>query len=549
MECGLKMIRNEIVEWVKLQPYWSQVIADLLLRGEKLNDESLNKIYIIFKQELKLLKQPLEKEKLEFLNISEGSENSVKMRWKSVSNISGVNALKNGESLSIGKQVTVVYGENGSGKSGYSRLLNNSFVSRGDKNILANIFEKQTLNPSATFQFEDVNGNTVNKLFPDDRNSILFNTVSVFDTVSAINDLTKETELAFVPMEFHFFEEFTEAFLAIKRKLENEIKENTKTNEFGEYFEREALVKKTVQQINAQTDFSQIKLLSNTSGLEDDYKKKIDRKKELLSLNINEKLKEYKKFKQELIKIKEKSELLNKKYSDDRIIKTRELLTERITLKELSSKEGLSQLKGENIYNLGSSEWKEFIVAADKYNNSIDQKVNDCIFCGQNIEKVTVIDKYWRYLKSTAEKNLNIAEINIQKIRKNFESQDITLIVKNSRIEDWLKENKLALYNQLLEAEKEFMNTNSSIIESLTKKEWNGKIEAYTIDISIFDEVFEMLEEKIKQLDAEKVNRELLDIENFLNDFNDKLHLEKILPKIEIYINTMRWVTLAKKLI
>ncbi|MDT2834331.1 AAA family ATPase [Vagococcus carniphilus] len=542
------MIRDEIVEWVKSQQYWSQVIANSLLRGEKIDDEILNKIYIIFKQELKLLNEPLVKEKLEFLNINNSNDESVKMRWKSVSNVSGVNALKKGETLNIGEQVTVLYGENGSGKSGYTRLLNNSFVSRGDKSILANIFEEEVLEPSATFHFEDMNGNLIDKLFPVDRNNSLFNSVSVFDTVSAVHDLTKETELAFVPMEFNFFEDFIDAFLAIKRKLENEIKENTKTNEFGDFFEKETTVKKIVQEISEQTDFSQIKALANTSEIEEIYKEKVNRKKELLSLNINEKLKVYRKFKEDLIKIREKSEVLNKKYSDERINKTKELLIERNTLKELSSKEGLAQLEGENIYNLGSPEWKEFIVAANKYNNSIDQEVTDCIFCGQNIEEVTVIDKYWKYLKSTAEKNLGIAEKKIEKLKKDFDPQDITIIVKDSRLEEWIKENSISLHSKLIEAEKEWMNINSTIVRSLTKKEWEEETKIYTFDTSIFDETFEILEKKNQQLDAEKVNKELKEIEEFINEFNSKLHLNNILPRIEVYMNNMKWVNMAKKI-
>ncbi|OUZ34514.1 hypothetical protein A5885_002245, partial [Enterococcus sp. 8E11_MSG4843] len=115
------MIRKEIVDWVKGQPYWSQMIANSILKGEKLNEESLNKIYIIFKKELGLIDSPLIKEKLEFITDIESKGESVKMRWESVSNVSGVNALKTGETLRIGKQVTILYGENGSGKSGYTR--------------------------------------------------------------------------------------------------------------------------------------------------------------------------------------------------------------------------------------------------------------------------------------------------------------------------------------------------------------------------------------------------------------------------------------------
>ncbi|MBO1095514.1 recombination protein RecF [Enterococcus casseliflavus] len=548
MRRGIRMIRKEIVDWVKGQPYWSQMIANSILKGEKLNEESLNKIYIIFKKELGLIDSPLIKEKLEFITDIESKGESVKMRWESVSNVSGVNALKTGETLRIGKQVTILYGENGSGKSGYTRLFNNSFFSRGDKNILANIFEESLLTPSATFRFEDISGNAIDMLFPDDRNSAMFNSIAVFDTVSAMHDLTKETELAFVPMEFNFFEEFTNAFLAIKGKLRNEIKDNTKENEFGDFFEKETVVKKEVQKINGQTDFSQIEKLASISEFEDVYKEKISRKKELLSLNINEKMKEYNKLKQDLIKTKEKVEFLNSKYSEDRINKTEELLIERTTLKELSSREGLMYLAGESIYNLGSTEWKEFILAANRYYNSINQEVTDCIFCGQSIDGVTVIDKYWKYLKSTAEKNLITAESNIEKIKNDFDAQNTTLIAKESKLEEWLEENAIGLHSKLIETEQEFLNINMDLVRSLTKKEWVRETKTYIFDNAVFDKTFEMLEKKIQQLDADKVNKELDDIEVFINEFNDKLHLNSILPKIKTYINNMRWVFNAEKI-
>lgn len=38
------MIKGEIVKWVREQPYWLQVIENSIFRGEKLNDESLDKI-------------------------------------------------------------------------------------------------------------------------------------------------------------------------------------------------------------------------------------------------------------------------------------------------------------------------------------------------------------------------------------------------------------------------------------------------------------------------------------------------------------------------
>ncbi|WP_037621217.1 AAA family ATPase [Streptococcus parauberis] len=540
------MIRNEIVAWVKLQPYWMQAIADLIFKGEAISEDSLDNIYILFKKEYRLIQGTINKECFEFLLQNDEDEIREKMIWNSVSNIKGVNALKEGESIKIGEQVTLIYGENGSGKSGYTRLLNNAFISRGDKTILPNIFKASAIKPSATFNFKDEEDNIKSVKFPENRSNYLFSSVSVFDTVSAVNDLTKESELAFAPMEFRFFDDFTRIFLAIKSRLQAEIENNQQTNEFGNYFDKDTEIKKTIQKINGKTKFASIKKLSEVS--DESYKENVKRKMFLQSLNINEKTKEFHKLKQDLSIIKEKIILLNNKFSDDRIMKTEELLVEWSTLKELTAIEGIEQLKGEHIYGLGSTEWKQFILAAKTYYDSIDEEIEECIFCGQSIENIMVINKYWEYLNSTAEKNLSIAEYNIEKIKKDFESQEIRIIIEGSKLEEWLKEYQKDFYNQLIAAEKNFNKIKSEIVENLTDLEWKKTIEPFIVNLSNFDELFTLLDKEIQQLDADKVNKELAKIESKIDEYNDKLKLKKLLPKIESFIYSNKWVGLAKEI-
>ena len=64
---------------------------------ETLLDNNLN--YILFKQEFRLEKKPLVKSNLDFLISKVLNENFIKGKWESISNVKGVNALKEGESL------------------------------------------------------------------------------------------------------------------------------------------------------------------------------------------------------------------------------------------------------------------------------------------------------------------------------------------------------------------------------------------------------------------------------------------------------------------
>lgn len=540
------MLKNEIIAWVKQQPYWIQVMSNIILKDGKLDRKNLDDIYILFKKEFKLQNESLKIKKMDFLMSDDTHDSHIKMRWNLLSDIQGVNALKENQSLKIGKQLTIIYGKNGSGKSSYTRIFNNAFISRGDKKILGNISKKTKVKPNAKFEFTNEEGENIDLSFPKDRNNYLFNTISVFDTKSAMHDLTEEDQLAFAPIEFNFFDELIKGYTAIKDMRDEEIKNRTKEKYFIDYFDKNTLVKKAVEKINGQTNYNEIELMADVSKLDEIYREKVKRKRDLQSLNIDEKLKEYNNIKNDLDKLKEKVTILNDRFSTERIKKTLELVNERTNLKRISDNEGITQFEDENIYRLGSFEWKNFISAADMYYKSIDEKIKNCIFCGQTIEKISVIDKYWSYLRSSAEKKLSDNESNIIKLKENFD-ENLTLVVKSSRLEEWLKKNQVDLYEKLITAEKNFTAIKSNIVENLSNLEWNRDIEAYNVDISSFDKVYNRIEQNIKQLDANKVSKELNEIDKFINEYNDKLKLKNILPEIKKFISCMGWVKSAEK--
>lgn len=543
------MLKEDIIKWVKKQDYWMQVIADSILKGNKLSAKEIEEIYVILKQEYKLSNEPLIKKNLEFLTQEKIINEEEGFKWSSISEIKFVNALRTGEVLNIGNQMTLIYGENGSGKSSYTRIFNNAFISRGDKKILPNIYKNEKIEPpSANFTFTDKNGDSIKKKFPEDRNDNLFNSVAVFDTSSALNDLTKESELSFVPMEFNFFEEFTSIFQNIKSLLNTEISNNQRENDFVNYFENDSSIKNTVKRINGYTNINELENLSNTEELKDLYKQNIKRKANLQSLNIDKKLLEYNRFVRELNTIEGKVELLNNKYSEERINKTHNLLSDRETFKKLSSKEGIELFKDYDIYNLGSNEWKNFINAAKDYNDSINKEVERCLLCGQSIKNIDVIEKYWEYLKSTVEEKLNRTDEKIEKIKNDFTSHTFNLIEEKSQLEEWLLEYQPEFLKMIKETETSYKNANQAIVECLETYNWKNDVHFKELDTSSFEKIYKFIEGLKKQLDYEKVNTELVTIQKFLNDYDDKLKLEKLLPEIKEYINNLNWIHLAKSI-
>ncbi len=121
--------------WVKERPAWQIHALQRLEKTESLTQDDIQKlINICMKQE--------EVDEFTDLNFTKQREaQNSNIRLKSISNVENVNALSSGQKLSFCKKgVTIVYGDNGTGKSGYIRILKNACRSRASEDIIGNIY-------------------------------------------------------------------------------------------------------------------------------------------------------------------------------------------------------------------------------------------------------------------------------------------------------------------------------------------------------------------------------------------------------------------------
>ena len=120
---------------------------------------------------------------------------------ESITAESGINAIKKGSKLSVATSgITLVYGNNGSGKSGFSRIIRNSCTSRsGSSEILANVFDGNDT-PSAIFSLI-VDGVPTSCAWRSGRSDYpAYPEIAFFDATCAameVND--RDNEILYVP--------------------------------------------------------------------------------------------------------------------------------------------------------------------------------------------------------------------------------------------------------------------------------------------------------------------------------------------------------------
>ena len=134
-------VLNTILNWSQNRPLWQRdVLRRIVLNGYP-DEDALGEILLLCKKEhgdpsVTLTAQPLSKD---HLPVDPGAGESVSLL--KIANVVGVNQLASGQTLEFEKNgLTIVYGQNGTGKSGYTRILKNACRSRHAGEIMPDVY-------------------------------------------------------------------------------------------------------------------------------------------------------------------------------------------------------------------------------------------------------------------------------------------------------------------------------------------------------------------------------------------------------------------------
>ncbi len=218
-------VLKEILDWSVDRPPWQRdALRRLVVQGE-LKESGITELAELCKASHGLAG----KKDAEPIGPSHLPHPGVATKRVSVTSLthhSGVNALAQDQTVEFGPSLTVVYGANAAGKSGYTRILKRACRARGAEDILGNVVsESAPGRPSATVKFT-VDGTAHDLSWDDDKPADRFlSRVSVFDRHCASVYVAEQTDVAFRPHGLDLFDKLSRACEAIRRVLERERKE------------------------------------------------------------------------------------------------------------------------------------------------------------------------------------------------------------------------------------------------------------------------------------------------------------------------------------
>jgi len=402
-------IIDNIISWANTDlPDWQREVVRCLL-----NQESLA-YYGLLETDIELpIIQLLKKE--EILGTSEVNQAIV---LKKIQGIKNVNALPVNSELSFAhKGLTVIYGENGAGKSGYARILKKACFARDDKEkIHSNIFDTNLVGPAeATFKLGLDSQEEFSKWIDGQQRQAVLANICVFDSKCARVIIDDKNEASYLPYGADVFQKLAAIVQEFKNKLEKEkpvpvkpeisdLPESTKAGTFFKGLNAEAKDEDVEQwfQWSQQDDVAFNQLSINYAKAQAG-----DTTKQIRALeNFNIRFNSFKNKFAEFVGL----------ISSESIKNINQLIESRNTFRKAF--EIVSQKPDGPLPGIATDEWQTLYWAAKDYSTKQAYPVEEfpvtgegkkCVLCMQSLSKDANnrLNKFHEYIENSAKKSLD----------------------------------------------------------------------------------------------------------------------------------------------
>lgn len=212
----------EILQWSQDRPNWQRDALRRLFSAGGVTQKDLDDLVHLCKA-TRGLTEPVSPKLLasEHLAIKDAGADAISLG--SMTHHQGANALAVEQTIAFGSHLTIVYGQNAAGKSGYTRILKQACRSRFSEEIFGNLLsESAPPKLKATITFRQGPQGEPETWAMGSPPSDALASVSVFDSRCAPVYLSERNDVAFRPFGLDIFDQLAALCDEIRKRLEGE---------------------------------------------------------------------------------------------------------------------------------------------------------------------------------------------------------------------------------------------------------------------------------------------------------------------------------------
>ena len=395
-----RTVLEKIYDWSEGRPVWQRDALRRILQKNTIQDQDIDELSLILKAE--------KAGKLEAISATPLSEEDLPANPKAteavniskLSNIAHVNNLAANQELAFSdKGITVIYGGNGSGKSGYTRILKSACRARHRDRILTNVFSPEYKNetPIADIAYNTASKSDEGVNWQDsDKPHRVLSAVSVFDReCAAIHIRKKGNEIAFRPYGL----DIPDTLADVCKRVESSLKTETSDLEssrnaifFNPPWKATTIAGKFASEI---TKNSKPEDLENICNFTEEDETRLKFLTETLSKDIHKAAREESLKAERLLRFKDDMNIKTQELSQDRLdalLVRGQISDDARQAAELAASRILDD---DALPEIGGQVWKRMWLAAKEYSLEVAYPENPfpntgdgakCVLCQQDLE-------------------------------------------------------------------------------------------------------------------------------------------------------------------
>ncbi|VCT90260.1 hypothetical protein MHAS_01964 [Mycolicibacterium hassiacum DSM 44199] len=214
-------IEQDIRAWALTRPAWQQDVLVALSRGETYDDPAA-----VAKLADRLLMPGSAVPNNAAQNLTLGTVEPRQVSLKSICNVKGVNALAPDQTLTFAPAgLTLVYGNNGSGKSGYARIIKAMVSARHSSTVLPDVYRDGSPDPSAELEYS-VGDQALSEKFPTDPPVPDLQQVRFYDEYCGDEYLSRDSTVTYRPSSLTLLDGLITVCGKVREELQRRLAES-----------------------------------------------------------------------------------------------------------------------------------------------------------------------------------------------------------------------------------------------------------------------------------------------------------------------------------
>ncbi len=252
-------IEEQIIEWSTSRPRWQRQVLKKVAAGQSFSSKDYDELLYTL-----LLPDPVFDFAFGLGHLPQAKAGDEPVTILSVQEVEHVNALTSEKPLTFDeKGLTIVYGDNGSGKSGYARLLKRITRSRHrEQEVLTDVFKDNSLvKPTATLAIK-IGNSSANAIKWPDSNHPELKRMLFFDASCGEAYVSTESDFPYRPSSLFVLEGLVDFCVAFRDRIDTKLQENAQAAQLL------PLVDEQVRETDIGTYFRNLSAFSSLDALD-----------------------------------------------------------------------------------------------------------------------------------------------------------------------------------------------------------------------------------------------------------------------------------------